>query len=53
MRIWFRLRSERPERGHDDNNVYAYADQNFAANDSFRRLLVAKTIYLRNARPAS
>jgi type IV pilus assembly protein PilW len=53
MRIWFRLRSERPERGHDDNNVYAYADQNFAANDSFRRLLVAKTIYLRTARPAS
>jgi hypothetical protein len=53
IRVWFRLRSERPENGHDDNTAYAYADTNFAANDSFRRLLVSKTIYLRNARPPS
>ena len=53
VRVWFRLRAERAEPGHTDNNVYNYADQNFAANDQFRRLVVSKTIYLRNTRPAS
>jgi hypothetical protein len=54
VRVWFRLRAERPEQGHTDTTVYAYADQNVGPfNDNFRRLLVSKTIYLRNARPAS
>jgi type IV pilus assembly protein PilW len=54
VRIWLRLRSERTERGHTDTNAYVYADQNVAApNDNYRRIVVSKTIYLRNARPAS
>jgi type IV pilus assembly protein PilW len=54
VRIWLRLRSDRPENGHFDTTNYVYADQNIPApNDSFRRLLVSKTIYLRNARPGS
>jgi type IV pilus assembly protein PilW len=50
VRIWLRLRAERPENGFTDTTNYVYADQNVPApNDNFRRLLVSKTIYLRNA----
>jgi type IV pilus assembly protein PilW len=54
VRVWLRLRSERAENGYTDSTVYAYADRNFGpANDNFRRVVVSKTIYLRNNRPAS
>jgi type IV pilus assembly protein PilW len=53
VRIWLRLRAERPENGFTDATNYVYADRNIAAiGDQFRRLVVSKTIYLRNARPA-
>lgn len=52
VRIWLRVRAELPENGFTDTTNYVYADQNVAAlGDSFRRTLVSKTIYLRNARP--
>ncbi len=51
VRIWLRLRSLYPEQGHTDNTAYVYADQNVAApGDNFRRLVVSKTIQLRNTR---
>jgi type IV pilus assembly protein PilW len=51
VRIWVRVRAERPENGHTDTTNYVYADQNVPAfNDQFRRTVVTKTIYLRNAR---
>jgi type IV pilus assembly protein PilW len=54
VRIWLRLRSEQKETGLPPDGGYAYADQNVAAfDDGFRRLVVSKTIYLRNARPPS
>ena len=54
VRIWLRVRAERIENGFTDNVVYNYAGQNFGPfNDAFRRLVVSKTIYLRNARPNS
>jgi type IV pilus assembly protein PilW len=54
VRIWLRLRAERIENGLTDPTTYQYADQNFGVfNDSIRRVLISKTIYLRNARPAS
>jgi type IV pilus assembly protein PilW len=54
VRVWFRLRAERAENGFVDNTTYVYADQNVGPfNDAFRRVVIAKTIYLRNARPAS
>jgi type IV pilus assembly protein PilW len=54
VRIWLRVRAERPENGFTDTANYVYADQNVGPfNDAFRRVLVSKTIYLRNARPAS
>ena len=51
VRIWLRLRAERPELGFQDTNTYVYADQNVPAPmDGFRRIVVSKTIFLRNAR---
>ncbi|MDH3647904.1 MAG: PilW family protein [Gammaproteobacteria bacterium] len=50
-RIWIRVRADTPELGFTDNRTYTYADQNFtpAGDDaSFRRLLVSRTIFLRN-----
>lgn len=52
VRVWLRLRADRPETGITDDNGFVYADQNVAPiSDGFRRLVVSKTIYLRNARP--
>jgi type IV pilus assembly protein PilW len=54
VRLWLRLRAERVENGFVDPTDYEYADQDFGTfNDGFRRVVVSKTIYLRNARPAS
>jgi type IV pilus assembly protein PilW len=54
VRIWIRLRAERLENGFTDTATYVYADRNVGPfNDGFRRLVVSKTIYLRNSRPAS
>jgi len=54
VRIWVRIRAERAENGFSDTNVYQYADVNVGPfNDGFRRIVVSKTIYLRNARPAT
>jgi type IV pilus assembly protein PilW len=54
IRVWLRIRAERPENGFVDTNVYNYADLNWGPpNDGFRRIVVSKTIYMRNARPPS
>jgi len=54
VRVWIRVRAERRENGFTDETTYAYAGQSVGPfNDGFRRLVVSKTIYLRNARPAS
>jgi type IV pilus assembly protein PilW len=54
VRVWVRVRAERPENGFTDAVHYVYADQDVGPfNDAFRRLVVSKTIYLRNARPSS
>lgn len=52
VRIWLRVRSEQPDRGHVDNRTYRYADVTFhpVGDDAgYRRLLVSRTIQLRNA----
>jgi type IV pilus assembly protein PilW len=54
VRIWLRVRAERIETGFVDTATYTYAGQVAGPfNDNFRRLVVSKTIYLRNARPIS
>jgi type IV pilus assembly protein PilW len=51
VRIWLRLRSERPETGLPESPGFAYANRNVPPfEDDYRRLLISKTIYLRNAR---
>jgi type IV pilus assembly protein PilW len=51
VRIWLRIRADLTENGFTDDTNYVYADQDVAPiNDNFRRILVSKTIYLRNAR---
>lgn len=52
VRLWLRVRAERREGGFTDTANYVYADRNVPPfNDEFRRVVVSKTIYLRNARP--
>jgi prepilin-type N-terminal cleavage/methylation domain-containing protein len=54
VRIWLRLRADRIENGFTDTAAYQYADRNqLPFNDGFRRIVVMKTIYVRNARQAS
>ena len=54
VRIWLRVRAERAENGFTDGATYTYADRSVGPfNDGFRRLVVSKTIYIRNSRPAS
>ena len=50
-RIWLVVRSVTPEIGLQDGVNYTAGDVNLGVyNDSFRRLMVSKTILLRNAR---
>ncbi len=51
VRIWLRVRAERPEPGYEDDAPYTYADAHFdAPKDAYRRIVVSKTIFIRNAR---
>jgi type IV pilus assembly protein PilW len=50
VRIWIRVRADEPERGFVDSRRYQYADTDFTPNDNFRRVLMSRTIYLRNSR---
>lgn len=53
VRLWLRLRADEPEIGYTDTSTYQYADRHDPApNDGYRRIVVTKTIVLRNARPA-
>ena len=55
VRMWLRLRADTPELGFTDQARYVYADQDYTPgttpspdDDALRRLLVSKTIGLRN-----
>jgi prepilin-type N-terminal cleavage/methylation domain-containing protein len=50
--IWLRIRSEEPDFGHRDDNAYQYGDMAAAVkpNDNYRRIVVTRTIQLRNTR---
>ena len=50
VRIWLRVRAENQENGFVDTTTYTYAGINAGPfNDGYRRLVVSKTIFLRNA----
>jgi type IV pilus assembly protein PilW len=55
VRVWLRMRTEVFEDGFEDNATYVYADVEFSPSatadtddDRLRRLLVSKTVALRN-----
>jgi type IV pilus assembly protein PilW len=51
VRIWIRVRAEEPEAGFIDRRVYNYASvDDFQPNDGFRRVLMSRTIFVRNTR---
>jgi type IV pilus assembly protein PilW len=56
VRIWLRLRADQTEANYTDTRTYQYAGMSAAWNPAtdgvagFRRLLVSRTVYLRNVR---
>jgi type IV pilus assembly protein PilW len=51
VRVWILARAEQQEPGFIDNRTYTYASRvGLTPNDPFRRLLISKTIALRNTR---
>ncbi len=51
VRVWLLVRAEQQETGFIDGNTYTYASRvAYAPADAFRRVLVSKTIALRNTR---
>jgi type IV pilus assembly protein PilW len=53
VRVWVRLRSDTPEPSFKDTKTYDYAGVSYTptgAEQNFRRLLVSRTIYVRNSR---
>lgn len=50
--IWLRIRADEPEVGFVDGRSYQYADMTnpFEPKDGYRRILMSKTIQLRNTR---
>lgn len=54
VRVWLRVRADRPEPGFIDDRIYGYAGVDYtpsAGAAHYRRLLLSRTITLRNARP--
>jgi type IV pilus assembly protein PilW len=50
VRIWLLVRAEAADPSFADRRAYQYADRaSFTPNDNFRRLLVSRTIFIRNA----
>jgi type IV pilus assembly protein PilW len=51
IRIWVRVRAEEPEQGFRDQRLYEYGSvKNFRPGDAFRRVVMSRTIFLRNSR---
>jgi type IV pilus assembly protein PilW len=50
VRLWVRVRAEDQEQGFVNNRTYSYAGVNFTPNDNYRRVLMSRTIFLRNTR---
>jgi type IV pilus assembly protein PilW len=53
VRLWLRIRADEPEVGFDDAQTYRYGDVAYTpvgAERKFRRVLMSRTVALRNAR---
>lgn len=51
-RLWLRIRAEQREPGHVDHTAYLYADMAapFLPGDAYRRVVISRTVELRNIR---
>ena len=50
VRVWLLLRADAQDMAFTDDRTYSYADRpNYTPNDHFRRILISKTIFIRNA----
>jgi type IV pilus assembly protein PilW len=50
IRLWIRVRAEEIEPGFKDTRSYKYASVTFQPNDGYRRVLMSRTIFVRNTR---
>ena len=51
VRVWIRVRAQEQETGFVDGRTYNYGSTvNFQPKDNFRRVLMSRTIFLRNTR---
>jgi hypothetical protein len=51
VRLWIRVRAEEPEAGFSDRRTYKYASvDKFTPADGYRRVLISRTIFVRNTR---
>jgi type IV pilus assembly protein PilW len=51
VRVWIRVRAQEPETGFVDGSTYTYGSTvDFKPKDGFRRVLMSRTIFLRNTR---
>ena len=50
VRIWVRVRAEELEKGFINQRAFKYGSVNFTPKDGYRRVLMSRTIYLRNSR---
>lgn len=52
VRIWLLMQAQDIDVSYTDSTAYTFADQTLAAaGDRYRRMLVSKTVQLRNSRP--
>lgn len=49
VRVWLLIRAEAPEVGFVDGRTYTYGNRIYTPNDGFRRLLLTRTIQVRNS----
>ncbi len=49
VRVWILVRAETPEVGFTDGRTYTYGNRVYTPNDGFRRLLLTRTIQVRNS----
>jgi hypothetical protein len=48
-RVWLLIRAKNPEPEYTNTSTYSYADRRYTPNDHYRRLLLSRTIFVRNA----
>lgn len=50
VRVWIRVRAQEEETGFIDDRTYKYGSTDVQIKDHFRRVLMSRTIFLRNTR---